>query len=149
MSQKTNLKAIADAIRAKEGTTVAIPANTFAQRIAAIQTGKEPVFESLTADRVTVTNTEVTITASQNIGQLLGVGIVFFNNRISDSVMFPHYMPDDTPRFGLAMGSVNGSGRVSYSLANISGATVTALKTTYTQDFGGTFANGAICYIPA
>lgn len=39
MSQKTNLQAIADAIRAKEGSTDPIPASAFAERIAAIQTG--------------------------------------------------------------------------------------------------------------
>lgn len=37
--QETNLTAIANAIREKEGSTGAIPANTFAQRILGIQTG--------------------------------------------------------------------------------------------------------------
>lgn len=40
-TQETNLKAIADAIRTKEGSTDTIPANTFAQRILGIQTGVE------------------------------------------------------------------------------------------------------------
>ena len=37
--QETKLKAIADAIRAKDGTTEPIPANDFADRILALETG--------------------------------------------------------------------------------------------------------------
>lgn len=40
-TQETNLKAIADAIRAKEGTEAPIPAADFPARIAAIQTGTD------------------------------------------------------------------------------------------------------------
>lgn len=50
--QETNLKAIADAIRAKEGTTEAIPANTFAERIAAIQTGVDTNDATATAAQI-------------------------------------------------------------------------------------------------
>lgn len=39
MTQEANLTAIADAIRAKEGSTDPIPASAFAQRIAALETG--------------------------------------------------------------------------------------------------------------
>ena len=41
-TQETNLKAIADAIREKDGTTTPIPAYTFAERIRAIETGGLP-----------------------------------------------------------------------------------------------------------
>ncbi len=39
--QETNLAAIADAIRAKEGSSETIPASSFAARIAAIKTGPD------------------------------------------------------------------------------------------------------------
>lgn len=53
--QETNLKAIADAIRAKEGSTGAIQASKFSERIAAIQTGVTPKLVVTTSAGAAVT----------------------------------------------------------------------------------------------
>ena len=50
--QETNLKSIADAIRAKEGSTGLIKASTFPERIAAIQTGVDTSDATATADQI-------------------------------------------------------------------------------------------------
>lgn len=50
--QETNLKTIADAIRAKEGSTDPIKASTFPERIAAIQTGVDTSDATATADQI-------------------------------------------------------------------------------------------------
>ena len=50
--QETNLKTIADAIRAKEGSTDPIKASTFPERIAAIQTGEDTSDATATADQI-------------------------------------------------------------------------------------------------
>ena len=50
--QETNLKSIADAIRAKEGSTDPIKASTFPERIAAIQTGVDTSDATATADKI-------------------------------------------------------------------------------------------------
>ena len=50
--QETNLKSIADAIRAKEGSTDLIKASTFPERIAAIQTGVDTSDATATADKI-------------------------------------------------------------------------------------------------
>ena len=50
--QETNLKSIADAIRAKEGSTNPIKASTFPERIAAIQTGVDTSDATATADKI-------------------------------------------------------------------------------------------------
>lgn len=50
--QETNLKTIADAIRAKEGSTNPIKASTFPERIAAIQTGVDTSDATATADKI-------------------------------------------------------------------------------------------------
>ena len=50
--QETNLKSIADAIRAKEGSTDPIKASTFPERIAAIQTGVDTSDATATAEKI-------------------------------------------------------------------------------------------------
>ena len=45
--EETTLTAIGDAIRGKEGTTELVPVNDMATRISSIQTGSDPVIESL------------------------------------------------------------------------------------------------------
>ncbi|MFQ9975731.1 MAG: hypothetical protein ACLRVN_05360 [Butyricicoccus sp.] len=50
--QENNLKTIADAIRAKEGSSDPIKASTFPERIAAIQTGVDTSDATATADKI-------------------------------------------------------------------------------------------------
>ena len=50
--QEINLKSIADAIRAKEGSINSIKASTFPERIAAIQTGVDTSDATATADKI-------------------------------------------------------------------------------------------------
>lgn len=66
--QETNLKAIADAIRAKDGTTAAIQASKFPERIAAIQTGVTPKLVVTTSAGATVTATKGSKTVSGTAG---------------------------------------------------------------------------------
>ena len=66
--QETNLKAIADAIRAKDGTTAAIQASKFPERIAAIQTGITPKLVITTSAGAAVTATKGSKTVSGTAG---------------------------------------------------------------------------------
>lgn len=66
--QETNLKAIADAIRAKDGTTASIQASKFAERIASIQTGITPKLVITTSASATVTATKGSKTVSGTAG---------------------------------------------------------------------------------
>lgn len=66
--QETNLKAIADAIRAKDGTTAAIQASKFPERIAAIQTGITPKLVITTKSGAVVTATKGSKTFSGTAG---------------------------------------------------------------------------------
>ena len=50
--QEINLKSIADASRAKEGSINSIKASTFPERIAAIQTGVDTSDATATADKI-------------------------------------------------------------------------------------------------
>lgn len=64
--QETNLKAIADAIRAKEKSTGVIQASKFAERIAAIQTGAELsiVVASTAGSTATAVKGDITVTGT-------------------------------------------------------------------------------------
>lgn len=66
--QETNLKAIADAIRAKDGTTASIQASEFPARIAAIETGITPKLVVTTSAGATVTATKGSKTVSGTAG---------------------------------------------------------------------------------
>lgn len=66
--QETNLKAIADAIRAKDGTTASIQASKFPARIAAIETGITPKLVVTTSAGATVTATKGSKTVSGTAG---------------------------------------------------------------------------------
>lgn len=66
--QETNLKAIADAIRAKEGSTGAIQASKFSERIAAIHTGVTPKLIVTTSAGATVTATKGSKTVNGTAG---------------------------------------------------------------------------------
>lgn len=66
--QETNLKAIADAIRAKEKSTGTIKASTFPQRISAIQTGVSTRLIVTTMAGASVTATKDSITVSGTAG---------------------------------------------------------------------------------
>lgn len=66
--QETNLKAIADAIRAKDGTTAPIQASKFPERIAAIQTGITPKLVITTSAGAAVTATKGSNTVSGTAG---------------------------------------------------------------------------------
>lgn len=66
--QETNLKAIADAIRAKDGTTAPIQASKFPERIAAIQTGITPKLVITTSAGAAITATKGSNTVSGTAG---------------------------------------------------------------------------------
>lgn len=80
--QETNLKAIADAIRAKNGTTDPIQASTFPDLIAAISTGMRPrlIVQTVAGATVTATKGEYSYSGTANDN-----GLCHFELPASDS----------------------------------------------------------------